>query len=81
MAKIYAPNPRYSGVSASVKFVNGVGETNDPRLIKWFKSKGYRVEEKKDVKPKSKPKTEAKPATKAKTQDTSQKRKSNKQTQ
>lgn len=82
MAKIYAPNPQYSGVSASVKFVNGVGETNDPRLINWFRSKGYRVEEeKKDVKPKSKPETEAKPTTKAKTQDTSQKRKSNKQTQ
>ena len=78
MAKIFAPNKKYNGISAGVKFVNGVGETNDPRLIKWFKSKGYKVE---DVKPKSKPKTVAKSATKAKTKDTSQKRKSNKQAQ
>lgn len=82
MAKIYAPNPQYTGVSASVKFENGVGETSDPRLINWFKAKGYRVEEeKKDAKPKSEPKPEAKPATKARTQNTSQKRKSNKQAQ
>ena len=76
MAKIFAPNKKYNGISAGVKFVNGVGETNDPRLIKWFKSKGYKVE-----KVKSKSKTEAKSAAKTKTQDTSQKKKSNKQTQ
>lgn len=45
MAKIYAPNQKYNGVSASVRFVNGVGETDDEHLIKWFKSKGYKVEE------------------------------------
>ncbi|MDF2513730.1 MAG: Uncharacterized protein K0S04_3596 [Herbinix sp.] len=41
MAKIYAPNKQYSGISASVVFVNGVG---------WFKDHGYEVEvvEKKD---------------------------------
>lgn len=44
MAKIHAPNKQYCGVSASVTFVNGVGETADPHLIEWFKSKGYKVE-------------------------------------
>lgn len=45
MAKIYAPNELYSGESASVIFVNGVGETDDPHLIEWFKSKGYAIED------------------------------------
>lgn len=44
MAKIYAPNKNYTGVSAGVSFVRGVGETNDPHLIDWFRRKGYRVE-------------------------------------
>jgi hypothetical protein len=45
MAKILCPNKEYSGVSASVTFVNGVGETDNPQLIDWFKSHGYTVEE------------------------------------
>jgi hypothetical protein len=44
MAKIYAPNKQYTGVSASVPFVNGVGETADPHLIDWFRTHGYTVE-------------------------------------
>ncbi|MDO4728441.1 MAG: hypothetical protein Q4B43_05480 [Bacteroidota bacterium] len=46
MAKIYAPNKEYTGVSASVFFVKGVGETENPHLINWFKDKGYEVEKK-----------------------------------
>lgn len=42
--KVYAPNKGYTGVSASVPFCNGVGETDDPRLIQWFKRHGYKVE-------------------------------------
>ena len=42
--KIYSPNKEYTGVSASVPFCNGVGETNDPHLIQWFKDHGYKVE-------------------------------------
>ena len=34
--KIYAPVKDTNGVYASVRFVNGVGETDDPKLIKWF---------------------------------------------
>lgn len=45
MAKILSPNKEYNGISASVTFVNGVGETNNPQLIDWFKSHGYTVEE------------------------------------
>ena len=43
--KIYAPVKDANGVWASVLFVNGVGETNKPHLIKWFKEHGYRIEE------------------------------------
>ena len=43
MAKIICPNKEYTGVSASVSFCNGKGETEDPRLIKWFKDRGYTV--------------------------------------
>ena len=42
--KVYAPNKQYTGVSASVSFCNGVGETGDPRLLNWFRSHGYEVE-------------------------------------
>lgn len=44
MAKIYAPNKQYTGISAGVPFVNGAGETDDPHLIDWFKAHGYEVE-------------------------------------
>lgn len=55
MAKIYAPNKQYTGVSASVTFVNGVGETSNPHLIQWFREHGYTVEgEEKEEKPKRK---------------------------
>ncbi|WP_313347499.1 hypothetical protein [Lacrimispora sp.] len=42
--KVFAPNKQYTGMSASVSFCNGVGETEDPRLLHWFKSHGYEVE-------------------------------------
>ncbi|MGF9913732.1 hypothetical protein ABEX47_03355 [Paenibacillus ehimensis] len=45
MAKIYAPNTQYTGLSASVMFINGVGETSDPNLLEWFRDHGYIVEE------------------------------------
>lgn len=41
--KIYAPVKDANGVYASVRFVNGVGETDNPHLIEWFKSHGYHV--------------------------------------
>lgn len=42
--KVYAPNEQYTGMSASVSFCNGVGETNNPHLLKWFQSHGYEIE-------------------------------------
>ena len=44
MAKIHSPNKEYTGISASVKFIDGTGETEDKQLIEWFESKGYTVE-------------------------------------
>lgn len=44
MAKIHAPNQEYTGVSATVVFVDGIGETEDPALLQWFLDKGYKVE-------------------------------------
>lgn len=43
--KIYAPNRHANGVYASVMFHNGVGETDDPSLIRWFETHGYKVGE------------------------------------
>lgn len=43
MAQIIAPNKDYTGESASVTFVKGVGETSDAYLIEWFKTHGYTV--------------------------------------
>ncbi|WP_052447236.1 hypothetical protein [Clostridium polynesiense] len=44
MVKIFAPNKEYTGVSASVDFLNGVGETDNPALLNWFREHGYEVE-------------------------------------
>lgn len=50
MKKISAPNPEYKGVSASVKFENGIGYTADENLISWFTEHGYKVEDSKESK-------------------------------
>lgn len=44
MAKVTAPNEQYNGLSATVMFVNGVGETDNENLLQWFEDKGYTVE-------------------------------------
>ena len=41
--KIYAPVKDFNGWRGNVRFVNGVGETDDPALIKWFETHGYKV--------------------------------------
>lgn len=41
--KIYAPNKQANGVYASVMFVDGVGETDNPHLISWFQHHGYEL--------------------------------------
>lgn len=47
MAKVYAPLQDYNGISASVTFVNGVGETDNENLLEWFEERGYTVEREK----------------------------------
>ena len=42
--KIYAPNKQANGIYASVLFVDGVGETDNPRLIDLFRTHGYALE-------------------------------------
>lgn len=48
--------------SASVPFCNGVGETEDPYLIQWFKDHGYEVEETPEKASKEAVEKEEKPA-------------------
>ena len=43
--KIYAPVKDFDGFRANVRFVKGVGETDDLQMIQWFKTHGYKVEE------------------------------------
>lgn len=45
MAKVIAPNEQYSGLSASVMFINGIGETDNEHLLQWFEGKGYTVDQ------------------------------------
>ena len=47
--KIYAPNKQANGVYASVMFVDGVGETDNPRLLEWFRTHGYSLEKCEEV--------------------------------
>ena len=42
--KIYAPVKNATGVWCSVHFQDGVGETDNPHLIDWFKKHGYAVD-------------------------------------
>ena len=42
--KIYAPVKDANGIYASVMFMNGVGETDDPVLIDWFRTHGYKIQ-------------------------------------
>ena len=42
--KIYAPVKDFDGLRNNIRFVRGVGETNDPKLIEWFETHGYTIE-------------------------------------
>lgn len=41
--KIYAPVKDFNGLRNNVRFVNGVGETDDFKLGEWFRTHGYKV--------------------------------------
>ena len=42
--KIYTPVKDFNGVRAGVRFINGVGETDDVYMARWFEIHGYTVE-------------------------------------
>lgn len=44
MAKITAPNRGYNGISAGVVFKDGVGETDNPGALAYFRKAGYEIE-------------------------------------
>ncbi len=68
MAKVYTPLKDYNGISASVTFVNGVGETDNENLLEWFEERGYTVE--REEKPKRGKKTKG--ATEETSEETSE---------
>lgn len=68
MAKVYTPLEDYNGISASVTFVNGVGETDNENLLEWFEERGYTVE--REEKPKRGKKTKG--ATEETSEETSE---------
>lgn len=43
--RIYAPVKNANGVWCNVLFKNGVGETDNPHLIEWFRKHGYKIED------------------------------------
>ena len=42
--KIYAPVKDFNGMRSNVRFVDGVGETDNKSAIEWFLSRGYTIE-------------------------------------
>ena len=42
--KIYAPVKDFNGLRNNVRFINGVGKTDNQNAIEWFKRNGYIVE-------------------------------------
>lgn len=45
MKIIKTPNPEFTGSRAGVKFVNGVGETDDSAALVSFRRHGYSIED------------------------------------
>lgn len=45
MTKVYAPNQAYQGLSAGVHFVDGQAETDDERVLAYFRRAGYGIGE------------------------------------
>lgn len=47
MTKVTAPDKNYTGVTATVLFQQGLGETDNAYLINWFANHGYTVSDEK----------------------------------
>jgi hypothetical protein len=64
MAKIIAPNQKFTGKRAGVAFVDGKADTDDESAIRYFATHGYKVEGKaKKAAPKPPPAKPEDPAT------------------
>ena len=50
MAVVKAPNPKYTGIVAGVRFVDGQGETDDSLALNYFRRHGYEIVETKPAK-------------------------------
>ena len=68
MAKVYTPLKDYNGISASITFLDGAGETDNENLLEWFEERGYTVE--REEKPKRGKKTKG--ATEETSEETSE---------
>ena len=64
MAKIYAPNKEYTGLSAGVLFENGEGQTESRHLLDWFREHGYEVWEEPEQESEKEKEKETEPAKK-----------------
>lgn len=64
MVKVHTPVKGFTGTSAGVAFADGVGETDDPNALAYFKRHGYEVEDKKAAAKPSEPKPAKKAAAK-----------------
>ena len=43
--KIYAPVKDFDGLRNGVRFIRGVGETDNVEVIRWFETRGYKVDQ------------------------------------
>ena len=55
MAKILAPNEKFTGKRAGIPFIDGKAETDDDSAIRYFAKHGYKVEGYKRKAPKPAP--------------------------
>lgn len=51
MPTVRTPVPGFAGMSAGVEFVDGVGETDDPRALSYFRRAGYHIDEQSEPEP------------------------------
>ncbi len=49
MARVTAPNPETNGIHAGVEFVSGVGETDNPGALAYFRAAGYSIDQPADA--------------------------------
>jgi len=53
MPKVRTPVAGFTGVSAGVEFVDGVGQTDDVRALAYFRRSGYQIDDDVEVPPRA----------------------------